>query len=121
MTEQPNTNKTHIVFTCKRVSGPSGLKIRCLNNYSLTHHFDELNMFLDEDQPHIMALNETKLDHNDPTYVINHSFYSSIGPIVEIFLPAMRDIKITMRKFVKPRVSIDSGMSSCSNVCHLSC
>ena len=59
--------------------------------------------------------------HNDPTYVINHSVYSSIGPIVEIFLPAMRDIKMMVRKFVKPRVSIDSGMSSCSNVCHLSC
>ena len=59
--------------------------------------------------------------HNNPTYVINHSFQSSIGPIVEIFLPAMHDIKMMVRKFVKPRVSIDSGMSSCSNVCHLSC
>ena len=29
--EQPNTNKTHIASTCKRVSGPSGLKICCLN------------------------------------------------------------------------------------------
>ena len=59
--------------------------------------------------------------HNDPTYVINHSFWSSIGSIVEIFLPAMRDIKMIVKKFVKPRVSIDSGMSSCSNVFHLSC
>ena len=63
----------------------------------------------------------SQLIHNNPTYVINHSFQSSIGPIVEIFLPAMREIKIMVRKFVKPRVSIDSGMSSCSNVCHLSC
>ena len=43
-------------------SGPSGLKICCLNINSLTHHFDELNMFLDEEQPYIMTLNETKLD-----------------------------------------------------------
>ena len=60
-------------------------------------------------------------NNNNPTYVINHSFQSSIGPIVEIFLPAMRYIKIMVRKFVKPRVSIDSGMSSCPDVCHLSC
>ena len=62
MAEQPNTNKTHIVFTCKCVSGLSGLKRCCLNINSLIHHFDELNMFLDEEQLHIMALNETKLD-----------------------------------------------------------
>ena len=55
MTEQPNTDKTHIVFTCKCVSGLSGLKICCLNINSLIHH-------LDEEQLHIMALNETKLD-----------------------------------------------------------
>ena len=62
MTEQPNTNKTHVVSKCKRVSGPSSLQICCLNIDSLTHHFDKLAMFLDEEQPHIMALNETKLD-----------------------------------------------------------
>ena len=55
VTEQPNTNKTHIVSKCERFSGPSGLKICCLNINSLTHHFDELNMFLDDEQPHIMA------------------------------------------------------------------
>ena len=60
--EQTNTNKAHIFSKCKRVSGPSGLKICCLNINSLTYHFDELNMFLDEEHPHIMALNETKLD-----------------------------------------------------------
>ena len=39
-----------------------------------------------------------RLSHNDPTYVINHSF--------EIFLPAMRDIKMMVTKFLKPRVSL---------------
>ena len=62
------------------------------------------------------------MQHNNPTYVKKHSFQSSIGPIVEIFLSAMHDTKIMVRKFVKPRVSTDSGgISSCSNVCHLSC
>ena len=57
------SNQTQIKHTskCKRVSGPSGLKICCLNINSFTHHFDELNVFLDEEQTHILALNETKL------------------------------------------------------------
>ena len=78
MTEQPNTNKTHIVSTCKRVSGPSGLKICCLNINSLTHHFDELNMFLDEEQPHIMALNEAKLDDTIGSAELSISNYHEI-------------------------------------------
>ena len=78
MTEQPDPNKTHIVSTCKRVSGPSGLKTCCLNINSLTHHFDELNMFLDEEQPHIMALNETKLDDTIGSAELSISNYHEI-------------------------------------------
>ena len=78
MTEQPNTNKTHIVSTCKRVSGPSVLKICCLNINALIYHFDELNMFLDEEQPHIMALNETKLDDTIGNAELSISNYHEI-------------------------------------------
>ena len=76
--EQPNTNKTHIVSTCKCVSGLSGLKICCLNINSLTHHFDELNMFLDEEQLRIMALNETKLDDTIGSAELSMSNYHEI-------------------------------------------
>ena len=43
-----------------------GVRIMCLNINSILKHFDEIKIFLDEKEPHIMGLNETKL-------------YSSIG------------------------------------------
>ena len=39
-----------------------GVRIMCLNIYSILKHFDEIKIFLDEKKPHIMGLNETKLD-----------------------------------------------------------
>ena len=49
-----------------------------VNVNSLTHHFDELNMFLDEEQPHIMALNETKLDDTTGSSELPISNYHEI-------------------------------------------
>ena len=34
----------------------------CLNINSILKYLDEINIFLDEKKPHIMGLNETKLD-----------------------------------------------------------
>ena len=39
-----------------------GVCIMCLNINSILKHFDEIKIFLDEKKPHIMGLNETKLD-----------------------------------------------------------
>ena len=34
----------------------------CLNVNSILKYLDEINIFLDEKKPHIIGLNETKLD-----------------------------------------------------------
>ena len=39
-----------------------GLKLYCLNVNSVVKHLDELRLLLDDKQPHVLCLNETKLD-----------------------------------------------------------
>ena len=39
-----------------------GLKIYCMNLSSLLKHLDELRIMVDENNPHVISLNETKLD-----------------------------------------------------------
>ena len=39
-----------------------GLKIHCLTINSLLKHLDELRIMVDENNPHVICLNETKLD-----------------------------------------------------------
>ena len=46
----------------RRISG--GLKLYCLNVNSLLKHLDELRIMADEHKPHIICLNETKLDND---------------------------------------------------------
>ena len=43
-------------------NGIKGVCITCLNINSILKHLDEIKIFLDEKKPHIMDLNETKLD-----------------------------------------------------------
>ena len=45
----------------KRLSG-GGLKVCCLNINSLLKHIDQLRIFCEEHKPHVLCLNETKLD-----------------------------------------------------------
>ena len=45
----------------KRLSG-GGLKVCCLNINSLLEHIDQLRIFREEHKPHVLCLNETKLD-----------------------------------------------------------
>ena len=45
---------------CISVSG--GLKIFCLNVNSLMKHLDEIKIFVNEKKPHIICLNETKIN-----------------------------------------------------------
>ena len=48
----------------------------CLNINSILKHFDEIKMFMDAKKPHIMGLNETKLDssiRDDEISVVGYS------------------------------------------------
>ena len=46
----------------RRISG--GLKVYCLNVNSLLKQLDELRIMADEHKPHIICLNETKVDND---------------------------------------------------------
>ena len=46
----------------KRITG-GGLKVCCLNVSSLLKHIDQLRLFCETHKPHVLCLNETKLDN----------------------------------------------------------
>ena len=46
----------------KCISVSVGLKIFCLNVNSLVKHLDEIRFLVDEKKPHILCLNERKID-----------------------------------------------------------
>ena len=62
----------------KRIMG-GGLKVCCLNVNSLLKHIDQLRLFCATHKPHVLCLNETKLDNEirDEDLVIEsfHSIY----------------------------------------------
>ena len=41
-----------------------GVKIMCLNIDSLLKHLDETKLFVEQEMPHLLGINETKLDEN---------------------------------------------------------
>ena len=41
-----------------------GILIHCLNVGSLMSHLDEVKLWLDEQEPHMFGLNETRLDNS---------------------------------------------------------
>ena len=49
-------------LSTKCISISDGLKISCLNGNSLMKHLDEIRILVDEKKPHILCLNETKID-----------------------------------------------------------
>ena len=56
---EPNDQKGHIPV---RQKFDMGLKIYCLNVNSVLKHLDKLQIMAVDKQPHIICLNETKLD-----------------------------------------------------------
>ena len=52
-----------------------GLKIFCLNINGLLRHLDEIRILVDEKQPHILLLNETKTDDSIDDYDIEIEDY----------------------------------------------
>ena len=50
----------------------------CLNINSILKHLDEIKIFLDEKKPHIMGLNETKLDSSIGDDEISVEGYGSV-------------------------------------------
>ena len=58
---RPSVSKSKTSNTVERTSR-GGLKIYCLNINSLLKHLDELRIMANENNPHVICLNETKLD-----------------------------------------------------------
>ena len=52
-------------------------KIMSLNIFSLLPHLDELRMLVDNDKPHIICLNETKLDDSTDDSLMHQSIPST--------------------------------------------
>ena len=44
------------------VSIAKGFKIMSLNIYTLLKHLDELRILVDQEMPHVIGINETKID-----------------------------------------------------------
>ena len=75
---------------CISISG--GLKIFCLNVNSLMKYLDEIRILVDEKKPHILCLNETKIDGSIADddieiedYALNHKDRSCSGGGVAIY------------------------------------
>ena len=52
----------HTTIPNSSANSIKGVRITCLNINSILKHLDEIKIFLDEQKPHIMGLNETNLD-----------------------------------------------------------
>ena len=70
-----------------------GLKIFCLNINSLTRHLDEIRIFIEDKQPHILCLNETKIDDSISDddieiegYIVNRKDRNRFGGGVAIYI-----------------------------------
>ena len=59
-----------------------GILIHCLNVGSLMSHLDEVELWLDEQKPHILGLNETRLDNSVTDENIDIEGYSVLRKIV---------------------------------------
>ena len=50
-------------MNCYQKNKLKGLKLVSLNIASLLKHLDELRIFVEEEKPHIIGINETRLDN----------------------------------------------------------
>ena len=65
----------------------SRFKIMSLNIFSLLPHLDELHLLVDSEKPHIMCINETKLDDSiDDYYVIVRKDRNIYGGGVALYI-----------------------------------
>ena len=78
----------------------------CLNINSLTRHLDEIRIFIEDKQPHILCLNETKIDDsisdNDieiEGYIVNRKDRNRFGGGVAIYIHST--IQFTLREDLK--------------------
>ena len=76
-----------------RSSTKGGLKNFCLNINSLTRVLDEIRIFVEDKQPHILCLNETKIDYsisdNDieiEGYIVDRKDRNRFGGGVAIYI-----------------------------------
>ena len=83
-----------------------GLKIFCLNINGLLKHLDEIRILVDEKQPHILLLNETKTDDSIDdydieieNYIINRRDRNSFGGGIAIYVH--KNIQFTLRDDLK--------------------
>ena len=47
---------------CLSINKADGFKIMSLNDFSLLGHLDQLNILIEEEKPHVIGINETKID-----------------------------------------------------------
>ena len=56
--DKSDDEQTHVAS----VSKAKGFKIMSLNIYTLLKHLDELRILVDQEIPHVIGINETKID-----------------------------------------------------------
>ena len=56
--DKSDDEQTHVAL----VSKSKGFKIMSLNIYTLLKHLDELRILVDQEMPHVIGINETKID-----------------------------------------------------------
>ena len=77
-----NGNESQITLTPRQFSR-EGLKVFCLNINSLLKHFDQLRIFIEQKKPHVVCLNETKIDGTIDNEVIEIDDYQLLRNIVQ--------------------------------------
>ena len=73
-----SSNQSKLVGGKESTNKFPNFKIMSLNIFSLLPHLDELRVLVDTEKPHIMCINETKLDHSVDDALINIDNYSII-------------------------------------------